>query len=307
MVSVEGEVVPFAPDPLVPGASLINPADSRGNVELWLVLVEAAMKRACAHAVDEAMVAYPRAASRSAWAADWPGQVVLAVTCATWTSEVETAIRASGAAGLETYGKQCTAQIEDIIMRVRGKLSSMARKTLGALVVLDVHARDVVEAMAKEGVASVQDFAWNSQLRIYWDAGGHSARTGTPGSLVMRMINASIKYGYEYLGNGSRLVITPLTDRCYRTLMGAIHLGLGGAPEGPAGTGKTETTKDLAKAISIQCEMLLALTSTAARSGLRCRCALCLLCIQGNVRIHPPTHPTLVSAPQALFSTAQTA
>eukprot|EP00946_MAST-07B_sp_MAST-7B-sp1_P004725 g4725.t1 len=253
MYSSEGEYVPFKYD-VINETGRINPDSANGLVEKWLNDVERVMRKSVAESIRSSIEAYALA-SRTDWIVKWPGQVVLCVTQLYWTRAVEKALESEHAAPrrLQEVMDICTHQIQDIVELVRGKLDKLSRKTISPLIVLDVHARDVVQELIQDSIVNKNDFSWQSQLRYYFDAEGTSFQTAEPGSVQCRMITAERNYANEYLGNSMRLVITPLTDRCYRTLMGAIHLNYGGAPEGPAGTGKTETVKDLGKALAIQC------------------------------------------------------
>ncbi|XP_071671247.1 dynein axonemal heavy chain 3 isoform X2 [Patagioenas fasciata] len=231
MISSEKEIVPFT--------DKIYPANAKGMVEKWLSQVEEMMLASVRQVIKDGIKGYIEV-PRKMWVLQWPGQVVICVSSIYWTEEVSEAIRQGT---LQDFLEKSNLQIGEIVELVRGKLSSGARLTLGALTVIDVHARDVVAKLVEDKITDLNDFQWISQLRYYWEEN----------DVIVRMITTEAKYGYEYLGNSLRLVITPLTDRCYRTLMGALKLNLGGAPEGPAGTGKTETTKDLAKALAKQC------------------------------------------------------
>ncbi|KAK9511585.1 hypothetical protein O3M35_000215 [Rhynocoris fuscipes] len=214
---------------------------AKGQVEKWLLFLEGVMKKSMRKIIKDSYDAYPFVI-RHEWVLQWPGQAVLSVTGAYWTQEVHAGIK-RGKKGMKKCRKRCITQIEHLVDLVRGELTHVQRITLGGLVTLDVHARDVVILIEESRITSDDDFLWLSQLRYYM----------IEGELNASMTNSILLYGYEYLGNPERLVMTPLTDRCFRTLFGALKLNLGGAPEGPAGTGKTETTKELAKCIAKQC------------------------------------------------------
>lgn len=163
---------------------------------------------------------------RTKWTCNHPGQCVLNGSQVWWTTLVEQAIRKNQ---VKQYFELSQAQLNDLVDLVRQPLTKQQQVTINALIVIDVHAKDVVEKLVITNVTDIASFEWISQLRYYW----------ADDDCYVRCIQTNFPYGYEYLGNTLRLVITPLTDKCYMTLMGALKLNLGGAPAGPAGTGKT--------------------------------------------------------------------
>lgn len=150
MHSKEGESVSLV--------RVINPSDAKGAVERWLREFELVMRDTVLDQCARALKAYTQVA-RAEWTADWPGQVVLTVNQIHWTQDVQRAL-SRGRGGLKEYLDKSNAELQFIVMKVRGDLSHLQRCTLGALVVIDVHARDVVEHLIANQVSDVTNFDW---------------------------------------------------------------------------------------------------------------------------------------------------
>ena len=218
---------------------------ARGNVEDWLMEVQKAMAVSLNRVLKEGVIDYARR-QRKDWVLAHAAQIVATGAQIMWSKGTEEALRnANPVAAMGRWYDTNVLQLQDLTALVRGKLTRLERGTIVALVTTDVHARDIVETLRDEKIDSTANFTWQQQLRYYWEE--------AKSDCIVRQANASLGYGYEYMGATTRLVITPLTDRCWMTITGAYNLRLGAAPAGPAGTGKTESSKDLAKALAIQC------------------------------------------------------
>ena len=109
-----------------------------------------------------------------------------------------------------------------------------------ALILDIIHNVDVVDQLLKDSIsqtANPNDWMWFKQLRYQLDARTQQCLVG--------MCDAFFDYSFEYQGNAPKLVHTPLSDKCFLTLVMGMKLGYGGNPYGPAGTGKTESVKAL--------------------------------------------------------------
>ena len=89
---------------------------------------------------------------RGEWMQKWPGMCVLNGSQFHWTKELEEAMKTKGNEGVKEEYQKELKQLAEMTILVRGKLSKLARTSIGALTVIDVHARDVVKKMPEDNV-----------------------------------------------------------------------------------------------------------------------------------------------------------
>ena len=248
LFSAEGEHVRF-----------LQPVQVEGDVELWLRGVETAIAECLQKLLYISITHINKVSSKKSALENWVrsslGQLLLLSGQIGWTAKVTAALNdlVKNRKALKKVKAEWHDYLNKLAKYVRSDaLDELERLKLLQLITVEVHARDVIDRLRQVAKArerlSVHSFEWMSQLRFYY-----VKEQGEYGSAVIKQTNTTFTYRHEYISNEGRLVITPLTDRCYITLTTALHLALGGSPVGPAGTGKTETVKDLAKNLGQVC------------------------------------------------------
>ncbi|KAF5283232.1 hypothetical protein FQA39_LY17379 [Lamprigera yunnana] len=228
MCSLQGEVVPL--DKIV---------DINQPVESWLnslvVQMQNSLKTLLIQCLKDGDNADPL---------KYPSQILCLADNITFTTKCESAIGNMGLkhllanykVQLNNYNSLNFNENVDSLSSTDEQHSNLIEIKLKALILDTIHHISVIEDLIKLNVIKTDDWNWQKQLKYYAD---HS------GNVKIKMVNAEMEYSFEYLGNQAKLVRTPLTDKCFLTLFQAMHLGMGGNPYGPAGTGKTESVKAL--------------------------------------------------------------
>ena len=236
MHSPEGEYVDFHAE-----------FECRGDVETWF----GGLVRHTHKSVEKIIVAALKGVkdgSRTEFISKWPQQAVTMALQVVFTSEIGSCFDAMTEGyehAMRDYGEKIQSGLDRLVESLAQKMEVNMRSKVSAVVILEVHGRDLVDAMIVERLDNADVFQWQSQLRF------SLVPVDGAGRATAKMCDFSMDYGCEYVGSGKSLVITPLTDRCFITLTQALKMSLGGALIGNPGVGKTETVKGLGRTLGV--------------------------------------------------------
>jgi dynein heavy chain len=163
MFSEDGEEVPFT------GTLTLE-----GPVEAWLCDVESTMRTTLKEILRQCKASLKKHLNkRDKWVREWPGQLCITASQMQWTADCTKALQQVKSRGdkkpLKSLKKKQTHILNKFSEIIRGTLTKMLRAKIVALVTIEIHARDVIEKLAKSNCSDVNGFEWLMQLRVYWD------------------------------------------------------------------------------------------------------------------------------------------
>ena len=148
-----------------------TPTKPEGAVEDWMNKIDNESKKTL-HTIIKRQVFYYAKENRMDWIKKQLGMVALVGTQIWWTFSVEDVfrrVREGDKHAMKNELAKETSDLNDLIAMVRQDLDNLTRKSINTLIILDVHARDIVDSFVRDSILDAKEFEWESQLRFYWD------------------------------------------------------------------------------------------------------------------------------------------
>ena len=222
------------------------PFECTGDVEGWLLLLTEHIQKTIETTLSpSAMTNFTKMEKRD-FVFHHCAQIVcivLRINFCQKVSDVLDLVEHGNVNALESFALQIKTDLDSLIEFTSSCVIKGDRIKISSVITSEIHRRDLMDKFIADRVDSRNSFAWNSQIR-------HRLNDDQTRCMV-NICNYVRFYGNEYIGNCGCLISTPLTERTTISLTQAVHLYLGGALTGAAGTGKSEITKDLARCLGL--------------------------------------------------------